>query len=177
MSAERVCRGELGMAALLRGDASWRQGKGVNECRKEDDGLPVQLSLPSPASVWGLHLFQPVTWEHLHYWSRRCKQRPVWRLWASWRRYSPDWTRNWSLHGQHTCRSQGNGEGPQNHPAGRRRRVLKLHFKIFGPLFLLIPHFCMQTLCSFKAPVQIPTSFISPQSRWISSSCPFFCCT
>lgn len=127
----------------------------------------AQVLLSNPASAWVSRLlFQPIIWGDSHYSSKRCKQIPGWRLWASWKHYSPGWTQSWSLHGQHTGHSPCNGGGPQNHPAGKKSRVLK--FQIFcslGPCFCLYhasPHLC-KIPCSFKTPnsnhhfLRIPT--------------------
>lgn len=137
------------------------------------------LSLPNFCSPTQLVYRPPgdpistIIWEDSHYSSKRCKQRPGWRLWASWQRYSPGWTQSWSLHGWHTGRSSSSGGGPQNHPAGNKSRVLKSQILLsFGLHFCLCPahsHLC-RNLYSVNTPVWITTCFISPQSRLISSS-------
>lgn len=117
-----------------------RERRKTYECGEEEDGFPCPTFAPQPSQCMGLlvTLFQPIIWEDSHYLSNWCKQIPGWRPWASWRHYNPGWTQSWSLHGQHTGHSPSSWEGPQNHPARRKSRVLK--FQIFWPLGL---YFCL----------------------------------
>lgn len=114
--------------SIIEGKCTMREENRVkHKCSEESDSLYCPNFAPQPSQGVGLQvtLHQPIIWENSHCLSKRCKQIPEWRLWASWRHYIPGWKQSWSLRGQNICHSPSSGGGLQNHPAERKTRLLK----------------------------------------------------